>query len=169
MAPFQISKNQRLLIAGIFVVSYFTVTLGLDLLHEDIYSLIATLLYYLGGYAILSALFGGPSAEEGYTFPFPIDTVFNNVPRVFESNRKRPYGRRKLYGKVANVDVAAKSYLLKLGWWPLASYLMVNLTKLDANRTIVQVRYKTESFHLFNPSKAMLRLFFDLLYSSITV
>jgi hypothetical protein len=168
MPRLSVSKNQRLLIVAAFLVGYFAITFVLDFLHGPIYSLLAWFLYPIVGYVVLSALFGGPTAEQGYTYPFPIGAVFNNIPKVFEANRKRPHGRRKLYGKVMNADQTSNSYLLKLGWWPSASFMAVNLTKLDENRTVVQVRLKTGFFHVFDPSKAMFRLFFDLLYSSLT-
>jgi len=168
---FLLSRNQRLVVTVAFYAVYFI--LGIFSFQGFLYNITFTLVYLIDGFAILSALFGGPEIERAFTLPFAFDAVFNNVPKVFVSNPRRPYGRRKLYGRVLNADRASGRYILGLGrvtsrtfgrwlWAPMT----VDLTKLEDTKTVVRIRYEGKTFLGFGLGRA-LDQFFELLYCSL--
>jgi len=146
-------------VSGIFFLGYFIMFIFDFFQRSYAYSSVAEFLYIAGGLAILSAIFGGPVVERAYTFPFPLDAVYNNVPKIFERNRRR------LYGRVVNRDQSSNTYVVRIGWL-LASIMTVNLSKVDESKTIVHARYEGKFFIGFGSGR-ILDVFFGLLHSSL--
>jgi len=167
LSRFLLSRNQRYAVTCLFFLGYAIILILGPFQPSFVYQTIVVFVYWCVGIGILSTIFAGSIIEQAYTFPFSLDVVFSHVPKVFEPNRRLPYGRRRLYGKVEKVDQSSRSYVLRIGWRPWTSILTIDLSKVDDSTTTV--RYDTSFFFGYEkPFRAGLDLFFLLLNTSLT-
>ena len=119
-------------------------------------------IYVFGASEIISRVLGGSSSEQAFGFPYPLDQIFNTVPKVFEKNRWT------LYGKIVEADSTSNRYVVKQGWGRWAGAMTINLSKIDENSTQVNVLCERNYFFDWGTNRRIIDVFLRELHLSLT-
>jgi hypothetical protein len=119
------------------------------------------LIYAFGAPEITSRLLGGSSSEQTFGFPYPLNQIFNTVPRVFEKNRWT------LHGTIVKADSASNRYIVKQGWGRWKGAMTINLSKIDENTTQVNVLSERNYFFDWGTNRRLIDIFLRELHLSL--